>query len=744
MHHKVNGPEAFPIRPRARKEGFLIVLVLGAIIALGIMFFSLSSNSLRARQTTVRVMEEEFSLQATQVVADCFWETFEEVIRSRQGSPFLFPSDFETSPLNVLNGSSEISRGTITLDFFNPEHFDKAEPLRAELLARFPEIERLSCKASMEIKEGTTQVRNLELNAGGRITLEIGFTYKRTQMEFHFKFHRAFKVAQILPAVVSKFTLFVRKVPSPECFNQCPKGFNDDFVPGANVLTLHHAPPTNVYTADLWKRSGWVFLGGGEVNLNIDGSRPTARQSESFLFFLPNARSGKFLNPSTVSDYLGDSKMRVKISPLGCCKELLNGDEASVSFINAIANPLWAPEGLSGGLENLDKASNLRLFGDRGNPTPTRVIGKVFARYVFGSSLILDADPEDRRADRKNLGGKGPYLIAFVLPRVTDPARYNPPWWPTLFGEFIQQTDIRRDFAGLEGLETRWDKFFPKFDPQSGDNDVDYKSVMCKVSRPDFLDREAAFNRMYDVFFEGITDPNGSRERQFPPAARIISPTDSNFDEYPRTPDDPNFQLTSDGFTGNPLWKGNLATLFQGEASPYHPSHFEGQGFASQFSRVYPSQSAFREEWAVPYSDPPEISIDRPVIARIEGPLEITELLSIKAPVILVTEKDLKISSSRVGPEGRLVLCSQEGNVEYSGKEPLRAQILAPSGTFKWEHPLWLQGTLFVDSLDTGQIKSVGGTIDYDPEVDSTERKNFVRNVTLLFGPRIPVPVMRK
>jgi|GEM_PF-2927234 len=724
------------------RKGIMLFLVLGAIVSLALLFFMLSTHSVQTRYTTVRVMEEEFANQATQIIAECFWETLQEVFRTKSGSSYLFPTPEINSPLNVNKASCEAFQGNITLNLFKQKHFSSGDLIQKELQNRFPELDNIVCEASLVIQNMSDDQQSLELYCVGMVELHINFTMKKSHIEYKSTFRRTIKIAQTIPPVVSKFTLFVRNVGTPEYFNICKKKFNDDNSPSCKILYLYNAPAAAHPNPDAWKQSGWVFLGGSEININLDGTTGFSNESEYFLFSSNPARTQGDFFAFTCSDYLRNTKMRMYYHPMGCFADILSPN--SDSFLHALADPLSVPEGPQDA-QRLESISALRLYGDKVRPSPTRIIGNVFARYFINSSLIFDPNDDGCPYDlERQTSPSDKVTMSFVIPRLTNSGRFDPPFYPTLLDEFDQQYDIANDFGDIEGLLFDWKFLFPNFEGPPPDSSYDYKTAMCKISRPDFPPEEASFNRMYDTFFEGHVSPGTERKpRFFPPKERLINPAVGTNDDYPRKDDDPNFTLYSDGLTGDKLFTGNLKELYSGDKSYYNPNYLTKGKYAAIYNRVYSNQAEFKADWTVKTGTSQEIVLDKPMIAMIDGPLSITDKIIVKAPITLVAQKTLEIADAEnVAPTARLVLVSQSGDVSLLGKDPLIANILAPTKTLKWKYPLKLTGTVFVNTLDVNQIQASGGFIEYDPSSDCTDPKNLFRGLAFMLGPNLPAPLV--
>jgi len=718
---------------KSAKSGFMVFLVIGTIVALAILFFSLSRHSISVRQTTVKVLEEEQAFEATQILANAFWTQLEEILRTKSGSPYLFPTQEIQSPINVFSPQKcDLRRGMLKLDFFNKEHFPSGLEIKNEILKLMPQIENPLVEADWKTKGTDEDPVNMETFFTGTVDLKISLRIKKSKTDYSFVFRRAFKIANVLPPVASKFTLYVRNVPTSDYFNVNSKGFQDDSGP-SKILILHNSPKRTRYDVNVYRNSGWIYLGGNEIVLNLDGTHYARDESEFFLFYLNPVNND--VAPHFVSNYLGNNtKMRLWFCPLGCFHEIIDlyhiNDGAGYGYCQPV--------------RSLPYSGVLRLFGERTWPTPTRVIGKVFGRYVLNSALIRDKENDTIRDKVTSVRNPDKELkLMFPLPRITDPDYYRPTWVPPLFGDFINNPEysISVDFPDLlDGFDMAWDSFFSGYENSDPNAAVwDYKSAMTKISFPDF-DNNSAYNTLYDIFLDGMTDPGtGFRDRNIPPTTKSFSPKD-----YPRSDDDRDFTLQADEDRGRVLFQGNLKTLFQGGNSYYDPTRFAADfGYASQYNRFYKSQDLFKSEWKDSPTPTDPLYIEKPLFAYIDGLLSLPEGLIVNAPVLIVAKKGIEIGKVTKMASGILTMVAMEGDITILNPDELNAALVAPAGTLKWKSPLKIKGNVFVDSLDMGCIKASGGYINYDPEMDGSNSKILFKGLTVLLGPNFPLSLVK-
>ncbi len=378
-------------RQRSLREGVALVFVLLTLVFLGLLFASLHSYSRHLRSMSVDVVGETITGAMAAAVAEPFWSFLEESFRMRAGCRKLFPPSGGDSPFNLSNGAS--LDGVI----LEPGDLDRRADLEqviAKVCGRFPELSDVRMRAVFSLMKRQPAFHQ------GFVNLEILFSWRKKK--YFWVIRRPFVHKCLLPLIPAKFTLFVRSCDDPEMFNIKEKRFQEDVGPQDSLLLMHSMRPFVPSALESWRESGWVYLGGSRIFLNLDGTHPSRRESETFLFW-PRLYFGVSPNaelPYACSPYLGSSRLRVRFTPIGAMKEWTTS-EVLKKVVGA------------GVAARMERSSVLRLYGNKTKISPTRVIGNVLARFFLYATMIYDGNG-DSVADAVRS-----HKLVFPLPRLT-------------------------------------------------------------------------------------------------------------------------------------------------------------------------------------------------------------------------------------------------------------------------------------------------------------------------------------
>jgi hypothetical protein len=687
----------------------VLFVVLGLMIFCVFVFFALQKQAIQMRHSNIRLLDEEYSLKVAQGAAGVFWMFLEDVFRERRGCNRLYPiSSLQDSLLNITPNGQMNDFSLLINDL------DKKDELKAlfrVIEGKFP---------SIGLKDEDCEVRFSKMRESdcvvfGQAEMKIRVLHKTRPYDFTFT--RYFRLLNFLPPIPSKFTLFVKECPSPEYYNIVKKAYQEDFGDKKTLTLFNRKEPVSpADTNDVWKKSGWVFLGGnvgGPINLNIDGTAPTREGSENFIFWPRiNQPPSQLGLTHACSSPLGGTSFRVRLTPTGCTKEW--GTDGVLK--RAISDPLAS--------ELLAESSVLRLFGKRTHMSPTKVFGNVHSRYVLYSSLIYDPDNDSEPNMARETASYTLQRLIFPIVRktATTIANYNPdhlifftPSWYSL----------SVNFNGVPG-----------FPPSIGDiipTALDYLSIMTRLST-DAPPAFSSFNGMYDLFFDGVET---AANKSFPPpdSRRCFQvPTTFSSGDYPNTGG--NFTLESGVF--GPIFD-TPADLKEQELDPmknYKDGGFPVSYFLSTQEELW-EKGIFKRENN-------RLVIDSPCTVFINGDLDLADFeLLVAAPAILAVkgnvtlEKVVRRSSTVTGQPspGQLVVYSQTGNIKLTAPK-VAAQLVAPAGTVTWTEPLDLHGTLFCKNLNPNEIGVHGGRITYEPDYDPTIPANWCRGFSMVLSPR--------
>jgi|GEM_PF-1257487 len=713
------------------KKGIALFLVMAIVFVLGIWLFFVSTQSIRIRQHTASVLEEEIALRIGISIAQCYWAALQDLLRKKTNSSSgVF--GFKDLPLNTRSFDFTLDSSKLDLDGVFTE------------LAKELGLGTISAKATWKAKSSSGSVEPLEAILDGRIELEISFKYsllrgRSEKKEYKYVFPREFKLIQILPPIVSKFTMFVRTSPNPEDLNiNLRAGLTGEST--AKILTLINRirPSGSPITNDPngWLESGWIFFGGNKhLIVNIDGTNPAIDDSEIFLFFPPPRWEFTTLskNVPTIQYNIpnANTALRVRVSPTGCFKEL----ETDARFKDVLVSPGMAE------YVPIANSSIIHLYGNKSDPTPTRVVGNVFARYILWSALIVDADgneeadsfppperPDDLAATYFKPSKEHKISLVFPLPRVTNEAKYcGPiPIW--------SRSDNLNGYLDPYTVFSHWDIFKPKWKVLSpalaAGNPNDYVNFMTKISTSDLGTRNsdqpgptAAYNSIYDIFQEGSTS---NSERNFPPAQRFKT------NDYPNS--GTHFALCEK--------IGQESLHAEVDLNKWYDEYFVNK-YDPTVSTDFFTHEFSTGAWLEKAGLLEDGYIRKPFSVYINDKLDLKSGLKLDSSAIIVAKGDIKIGSVVPGVETDahrlLVLVSQTGNIECYGSL-VKTALIAPKGTIiSKKGGLDITGLVCENKLNIDSIKSTGGKIKYDADFDSSDSGVRQYGLTVILGPNLPI-----
>ncbi len=669
-----------------------LVLVLGVLLLLSFVFLFFSFHSRNIRFTTHRTLDEEMAFQSLRAAANIYWSYLAEVCRRREGCDKLFAP--VSSP--VLPGRTGGLDGLV----LGTNDFAAREAVRTcieTLAAQCPDAGEFRLESRWRVTRADPEV------TWGRVTLTASCNF-RGQI-FAFDFVRDFKLVQALPPVLAKFTLFMRECADPNQFNILSKSFQQDRG-DKGVLTLRHTP-RSFFSSDLqtWKSSGWVFLGGNEVLLNLDGSHPSLRQSENFIFW-----PGLFVSamspdlPYSCTPYLGASRMRVRFTPIGAMSDWVTSNKLCM-----VLGSRDAPR--------LEKASVLRLYGDRDRISPTRVIGNVKAGYALYATLIYDANDDTVPDTVTDAAGLQQRAI-FPLPRLARPELYAPPYLPRMLT--TRGFDLQLDGSQLPGAPSSLGDIMPAFNAGAAN---DYITFMTKFAA-DFTPASGLlwFNALYDQVFDRALIQG---TKTFPAQRQLA------LDDYPNAGRD--VEIPQDQERGGVAFRGDLTTFDPTRA------YQSAEVFGWQFD----SSADFNTDAPWQPGQPGVRLIDQPLVARIKGDLTLPPAIQVDAPVVLVADGNIRVDEVKPSAtQAPLVLVSLTGDIIAGGGKINGALLVCPAGTLRWTRPLDLVGSLCVRHLDPA-IVAQGGEICYQPAFDPSAAAAAPKGAALMLGPNLPQVIRR-
>lgn len=668
------------------RSGIALFLVVGMVFITFLLFFFMSLTTGQFNFTSHQHLETELATQAGRAFADAFWVFAKDVFQNRKGCDKIYPAPGTPSPLYPFR-KNDLEKIEISINDF--EKSDQILKAFKEIEEQLPELTKT--RATMHFKVRTFS----DSFAHGDLCLNIAFTLKK--IDYSFDYFREFKLIRCLAPVVPKFTLFIRNNSGDNSYNRIVKGFQDEQGQEKAFMVHNYDQAFVAGTTDTWKKSGWIFMGGPSVTLNLDGTHPCRKESDSFVFW-PGLYSDSLTQalPYSCSSFLGSSKLRVRFTPSGAMS-----DWQSSALLKDVLGGVSLPFVL--------KSSVLRLFGNRDKITPTKVFGRVLTSYVIYSTMILDQN-NDSVADSITSAQGIEQRAIFPLPRLDNPDLFKPP----IFPRFVTSKgyDLFLDSNGVDGIPDKMEDVFASYNG----GDPDYVAYMSKLIR-DFAPSSGieAYNSLYDQIFEGSSETSG---KSFP--APHVFPQD----EYPDDGKD----------VAIPLDYSRTENQFKGDLNKFDPGTFFAD--LNIYGRTYSDENDFLNESEIKREND-SLLINDPMVSRVSGPLNLTSPIQANAPTIIVCEDDLTVSDVvKSTNDSKLTLVSINGNIKITGKRLEGVSLIAPKGEITWEAPVEISGTLCANSIAPGTF-GIGGMLTWDKGMDISSIETAARSVAILIGPNI-------
>ncbi len=671
---------------RHERKGIALFVIIAMVFIIFLLFsfFSLSSGQLHF--SSHNNLETELATQSGRAFADVFWIFARDVFQNRRGCEKIYPGAGLPSPLYPFV-KSELEKIEIGLTDF--EKSDLIQKAFKEIEAEIPGLTQTRAKMHFKVRKFSDSF------AHGDLCLNVSFRLKKES--YSFDYFREFKLIRCLAPVVSKFSLFLRSNPGENSFNRISKGFQDEIGNERAFVVFNHDQTFVSGDVDVWKKSGWIYMGGGPVTLNLDGTHPCRKESDSFIFW-PGLYSDNLSQalPYSCSSFLGSSRLRVRFAPSGAMK-----DWKDSAVLKAVLGGAVLPQ--------IEKSSVLRLFGNRDRMTPTKVFGRVNTNYVLYSTLILDQN-NDSIADSIISAQGIEQRAIYPLPRLTDAQLFQPPIFPRFLSS--KGHDLFLDSEGLNGVPQKIEDVFSSFD--SGDRS--YVGYMTKLAR-DFSPSAGmnAYNSLYDQILESSS---GTGSKNFP-AARIFSPR-----EYP----------DEAGNVSIPLDFSRPEFQFRGDLNRFSPGDFFDD--LNIYGRTYANESELFKESEI-RNENGQLLINDPMVTKVSGQLHLSLPIQANAPAIIVCEGDLKVFEvARSTNSSKLTLVSLRGDIILSGRRYDGVSLVAPAGEVKWDSPVEIKGSICANTISPGTF-GLGGSLTWDSGMDITSIEAAAKSVAILVGPNI-------
>lgn len=286
-------------------------------------------------------------------------------------------------------------------------------------------------KASIEVNVWLRGFKQLETNPKswvdkvsreGFLSVESTGYYKGFSRTIAVK--RKVKICNVLPPVLSKFTLFIRNASKSNegKFNIMRNDYNGTVSDGPQPLLCynHSTPdseleaisPTDVINKDknknIWTDRGWIWLGGKKVRLNLCSG--AGKYGEVFQFYdVSNLNQFTPVKFVTAENLLPDEMKGIKNmywdipTTIRKARYSFNHSFVVIGFHDKSdrkqSNAMYEGRILSTGekLRYTSKSSVLHLFGDakKGYQSRTKIFGPVYSAFARMASLgVKPEDPE--------------------------------------------------------------------------------------------------------------------------------------------------------------------------------------------------------------------------------------------------------------------------------------------------------------------------------------------------------------
>ncbi len=388
------------VRFSRRRSGMVLFAVLGGIFVLTILILAYNHLVQGKFNESREILKHLRALKSAQAASRMLINKLKTDLTAANSKDATSPGFLLKSKVFVINDPVELTKAFKKV-WLNPSEVDA---FVKKLFGDEPTTDvSVNCDISCtdirmlsDFKTGNEIFFNCE--KGGRITITVEVFIGNTREEWQET--RPFRVVIPFPMPLTKYTLYLREATSdhdPVKFNTVAidSPATGDVAPGSNQpVIIDNGLPGDHFNlqAEIWKKRGWIYLGGGNLLLNrAAGHRKFGQRYHSYF---PTAE-----NPITLllnfSDFSGwpvnGHQMVFRIARWGFSNAVTNGPSAD----------MWKKIlEFQFGEHKPDKdkkwwqSSFLHLFGEAGTGdndrklSITRVSGKVYDRFLELSYLI--------------------------------------------------------------------------------------------------------------------------------------------------------------------------------------------------------------------------------------------------------------------------------------------------------------------------------------------------------------------
>ncbi|PKK90402.1 MAG: hypothetical protein CVV64_08540 [Candidatus Wallbacteria bacterium HGW-Wallbacteria-1] len=521
----------------------------------------------------------------------------------------------------------------------------------------------------------------------------------------------SFTVASILAPVVSKFTLFVPSAgdsaANGEGYNILPITIDGTPDRGdvAPLVLFNYpgdaaAPDGTLQSANqgsFTSGKGFVYLGGGTVNMNIASG--SGGRGEDFLFYDTGTTA---LRPHYMSssERVPGLAMPFAAGKAGFPRQSWHLLHKLHGFFTSDATALH--RGIESescyyeyfrqhGNEPLkgSGSSVLHLYGSNEHRTPTRVFGNVNGRFGLLSSIGVDVD--SGLSDEESRGGTYNDVdgLALFLPMASE----------TVFERALTEVPSYPFRKAPEWIRNGNQPGHPEY----GIIHIDTGAATIASIFGNYRAYARSMSRIIEMPYQFMT--------AFMTYSRIFPPwKDSTF---PLSMSD--LQMTN--------FCEMAAPSVQGPGGPYFSGNLRNVAMEWIERKVqisYGGQAEFMKTHIRGNS------LNLGAVVRIRGPLAVSSDLEVNRGGMIITDGDIRISGISNTSELPLTLISLKGNIFVNPGKTIEAGIVALGTGARLElertggsGPINIRGHLAVTVLDPA-VAGRGGSIHYEPRFDPT------------------------
>lgn len=543
---------------------------------------------------------------------------------------------------------------------------------------------------------------------------------------------RPFRVIMPYPAPMTKFSLYVRSAvnsANPVRYNTVAIDSSSSGKPvggSSRPFVLNNGFQGENYNreSDIWKKRGWVYLGGGNVLLNrAAGGKNYGQRYHSYFpeANMPIALVLQFTGFSPLP--VGNKNLVFRMARWGFSNSMLSGS-SSAMWKNILEWQLIDHPPSS--QKRWWLSSFLHLFGRTGssdaerNLSITRVCGKVYDRFIEVGYIVPEGNGEAPLGaviglNKSEFDKASRKPGASLAQSVSNAANsFTTDTW--VDNELIYLPASPEGSLGVPDLRELED-FFKNLPYQRGSGRISYNKIM---SRADF----APYHESYNMIAQYAKN---SQNINVPPLSAVPDIDRTDFALEVLGHDLGALQIPEIVSDDSPLIGMNKRVCYEVQAR-------EGESL----------QEILKANFCNPSNN--DFKLGNAVVKVLSNgqTLQLMNNMGAESGGTIIAEDSLtvgtfrKVSSPEKSP---LVLMSENGaiSVNNKGQHPTLAYLIAlnkNNGQIKLVDarlPLNLIGGMAVNDLDPQQIKG-GGQLYYNTSLDPVA-DNFSRHIGVVIGP---------